>query len=367
MNTKLINDPKNNNKLFGLELIRFISAFAILIWHYQHFSFVDDKPESFFNERQPFYLILYLFYNFGGAGVQIFWCLSGFIFFWKYREKISSHSINFKKFYINRLSRLYPLHLFTLVLVLSLQAIYYYHKNYYFVYQNNDIFHLTLHIFLASNWWGLEIGNSFNGPVWSVSVEMLVYSLFFLILRIHKTIIFNLLIILLSLFAIKLKIPSQVFNCLVFFYIGGLSAIAFEALQGSKHGRQIFKFICIVLIISPILIYISKIYELKYFLTLFLMLYVPVLLFFFAQPFSLPLRIQKIVEAAGNMTYSIYLIHFPMQLSTVITFEVLGKEIPYYSDGFFLGFIFATLFCSHFIYKLYELPAQNKIRKKWVC
>lgn len=365
MKTEIKNYPKTN-KLLGLELIRFISAFGILIWHYQHFSFVADKPENFNREQQPYYFIFNLFYNYGGVGVQIFWCLSGFIFFWKYREEISSHSINFRNFYINRLSRLYPLHLFTLVLVLSLQAFYYHNKNYFFVYQNNNIQHFVYHLFLASNWWGLEIGNSFNGPVWSVSVEMLVYSIFFLLLRLNKSITLNIVMIIISLLAIKLKIPSQVFNCLVFFYVGGLSAIAFEALQGSKHTRQTFKIICIVLILSPILIYNTKLYELKYFVTLFLMSYIPVLLFFSAQQFNLPQGIQKIVETTGNMTYSIYLIHFPLQLSTVICFEVLGKEVPYYSEGFFLGFIFATLFLSYFIYKYYELPAQNKIRKKWL-
>ena len=365
MKIKLQNYSKNN-KLLGLELIRFISAFGVLIWHYQHFSFVADRPENFHREQQPFYLFLDLFYNFGGSGVQIFWCISGFIFFWKYREEISSHSINFRSFYINRLSRLYPLHLVTLMLVLFLQAWYYYNKNYFFVYQNNDIKNFIYHLFLASNWWGLEIGNSFNGPVWSVSVEILVYSIFFLLLRLNRSIVLNVVIILISLLAIKLKIPSQIFSCLVFFYVGGLSAIAFEALQGSKHIRQILKIICTFLIFSPILIYSTKLYELKYFVTLFLMLYVPVLLFLSAQQFNLPHGIRKIIETTGNMTYSIYLIHFPLQLSIVLCFGALGKEVPYYNVEFFLGFISGILVFSYLIYKYYERPAQNKIRQKWL-
>lgn len=365
MKTKLkINSKKN--KLLGIELIRFISAFAILIWHYQHFSFVEDKPVNFHREQQPFYLFLDLFYNYGGTAVQIFWCLSGFIFFWKYRQEISSRSIGFRNFYINRLSRLYPLHLTTLVLVLCLQTLYYYNKNYFFVYQNNDIQHFVYHLFLASNWWGLEIGNSFNGPVWSVSVEMLVYSIFYLLLRLNNSSTLNFVVILLGLLAIKLKIPSQLFICIVYFYIGGLSAIAFQTLQDSRYSKVVLKIIFIGLILSPILIHRTNAYEFKYFLMLFLMFYTPALLFFCAQSFNLPLSVQKIVEAAGNMTYSIYLLHFPLQLAIVISFDVLGKEVPYYNEGFFLAFIFATLFCSHFIYKYYELPAQNVIRKKWL-
>jgi peptidoglycan/LPS O-acetylase OafA/YrhL len=218
---------------------------------------------------------------------------------------------------------------------------------------------------LASNWWGLEIGNSFNGPVWSVSVEVLVYFIFFLILKLNNSVIINILIIIFCMLAIKLKIQSQVFNCLLFFYIGGLSAIAYEKLQDSKYKRKIIKIICFILILSPILIYSTKIYEHRYFVTLFLMLYVPVLLLFSARPFSPSLYIQKIIEAAGNMTYSIYLLHFPLQISIAICFDILGKEIHYNSKEFFWGFIFSTLFCSYFTYKFYELPLQNKIRSKW--
>jgi peptidoglycan/LPS O-acetylase OafA/YrhL len=75
------------DKLLGLEVIRFISALSVLIWHYQHFFYIEDMPANFIREQQPFYEFLSLFYNYGGSGVQVFWCVSGFIFFWKYREQ----------------------------------------------------------------------------------------------------------------------------------------------------------------------------------------------------------------------------------------------------------------------------------------
>jgi peptidoglycan/LPS O-acetylase OafA/YrhL len=94
------------------------------------------------------------------------------------------------------------------------------------------------------------------------------------------------------------------------------------------------------------------------------MSYLPVLLFFGAQRFSVAPFIQKTIEAAGNITYSSYLIHYPLQLAIAICFLFAEKEIPYYSEIFFAGFIFITLFASHYIYKLFELPVQNRIRKK---
>lgn len=48
----------------------------------------------------------------------------------------------------------------------------------YFVYPNNDIKHFLLNLFFASSW-SFESGHSFNGPIWSVSVEVLLHALFF--------------------------------------------------------------------------------------------------------------------------------------------------------------------------------------------
>ena len=82
MSTSKINKTKRNtDRLVGLELIRFISAFSILIWHYQHFTFLGDKAVNFNRNEQPFYEFLSVFYDHGLFGVQIFWCISGFIFF----------------------------------------------------------------------------------------------------------------------------------------------------------------------------------------------------------------------------------------------------------------------------------------------
>jgi peptidoglycan/LPS O-acetylase OafA/YrhL len=96
------------------------------------------------------------------------------------------------------------------------------------------------------------------------------------------------------------------------------------------------------------------------------MSYTPALLFLSAQRLNVSPFIQKNIEIAGNMTYSIYLIHFPLQLAIAVCFITIDQEIPYYSEIFFAGFIFATLFLSYFIYRLFELPVQQKIRKNWL-
>lgn len=205
----MITHSKNqSNKLLGLELIRFMSALAVLFWHYQHFFYIANKPTDFIKEQQPLYSLFSHFYDYGYYGVQVFWCISGFIFFWKYREAIASKAINYRKFFVLRFSRLYPLHLFTLLLVFALQSIYFSQKDYFFVYQNNDTTHFIYQLFLASSW-GFEKGGSFNGPIWSISVEVLIYCFFFFILQnISKSFLVNILILLLCLAVKYFKVSS---------------------------------------------------------------------------------------------------------------------------------------------------------------
>jgi peptidoglycan/LPS O-acetylase OafA/YrhL len=67
--------------------------------------------------RLPLYGLLQPFYEAGEYWVWLFWCISGYIFFWKYRDAIHDRSTGGWIFFLLRLSRLYLLHLVTLALV----------------------------------------------------------------------------------------------------------------------------------------------------------------------------------------------------------------------------------------------------------
>jgi peptidoglycan/LPS O-acetylase OafA/YrhL len=116
---------EETNKLLGLEVLRFLTAFAILVFHYRHFFFVADKPIGLVTERLPLYGLLRPFHDSGAFGVWVFWCISGFIFFWKYREPVATRAVGGWQFFTLRFSRLYPLHLVTLLVVALLQSVYF--------------------------------------------------------------------------------------------------------------------------------------------------------------------------------------------------------------------------------------------------
>jgi peptidoglycan/LPS O-acetylase OafA/YrhL len=344
-------------KLLGLEALRFFAAFAVLIWHYQHFSYVADTPVDFVRNQLPFYGLFYPFYEAGVYGVWLFWCISGFIFFWKYRDAIADRLIGGRAFFVLRLSRLYPLHFVTLLLVAVLQPIYFDLNGYFFVYQDNDVRHLLLQLFMASNW-GFQNGLSFNGPIWSISVEVLVYAFFFLMLIATRSWLFNVVVI-----AACLNASGQIAACFAFFYIGGLAAIARRAVASARFGFAIEGGAWLAFVMVPLLAWHLALAQSDLFDFQFLLIYTPIVLFCLSREIRMPASLQAIVEAAGNMTYSSYLLHFPIQLMTVIIFAIMRAPIPLYDGAFFAAYLLVTLLASYFTYRYFEAPAQNLLRE----
>jgi peptidoglycan/LPS O-acetylase OafA/YrhL len=346
------------NKLPGLELLRFAAAFAVLIWHYQHFSYVADTPVDLFKDRLPYYTLLQPFYLAGRYGVWIFWCISGFIFYWKYRGTIADRSIGGWEFFVLRLSRIYPLHAVTLALVAILQPIFFHLNGYFFVYQVNDLQHFLLQTFVASNWWLSE--PSFNGPIWTISVEIVVYLVFFLSLRfVSGSALLNVVIIFVCIGA-KGQVPA----CLAFFYIGGLAALARRALSSSVYKAGVERVAWFAAVAAAALwgpFFLASSHEVP---DVAILAYTPIVLFCISGDINVPPAIQRLIEAAGNLTYSSYLLHFPIQLIIALGFATYGAPIPFYDARFFLAFVGITLVASRLTYLYFEAPAQRIIRDR---
>jgi peptidoglycan/LPS O-acetylase OafA/YrhL len=346
------------SKLLGLEGLRFLATFSVLIWHYQHFAYVGDKPVDLIRSELPFYGLLLPFYEVGEYGVWIFWCISGFIFFWKYREAISDRSVNGWSFFVFRLSRLYPLHFVTLLAVALLQPIYSALHGYFFVYQNNDIPHFLAQLLMASDW-GPARSESFNGPIWSVSVEVLVYAFFFLTLRFAtKSPLFNVLVVIAC-----INVPLQVTSCLAFFYAGGLAAIARQGIAQAQLRRAAEIATWCAAAIIPIALGMISLHV-KIIVWICLLSYTPILLFCLSGDMPLPPPIQRLLETAGNMTYSCYLLHFPIQLLIATAFSLLRLPVPFHDQLFCVAFVFGTLVASRLVYRYFEAPAQRLIRSR---
>jgi len=150
----------------GLDALRGLSAFGVLLWHYQvHF----ERATPFVDWFRPFYAGGYYL-------VDVFFVLSGFLLGHLYREPRA-----WKAFVFKRAARLFPLQWVTLIVVTILQALYFNRTGKYFVVQVNDAWHFLLNVGLVQQT-GLQHTYSFNGPSWSISVEWITNLIFVAVL-----------------------------------------------------------------------------------------------------------------------------------------------------------------------------------------
>jgi peptidoglycan/LPS O-acetylase OafA/YrhL len=355
---------QREDKLIGVEVLRFISAITVLLWHYQHFSYVGSKPTQFVREQQPFFALLSPLYEHGLYGVQVFWCISGFIFFWKYATDLSAGRVSWKNFAVARFSRLYPLHVLTLLAVAALQFIYFSRHGYYFVYQANDVYHFMLQLGMASNW-SPDFGYSFNAPIWSISIEVVVYVFFFVASNRFAATSFLavLAIIVVAASGYAYIGNSSILECLMCFYIGGLTAILYVmARSWSRETQSIFNY-CALIAAACLIVGLYSGAEVRK------VLYVAVpISIYLCCIYIIPTgqRLTSFISMLGNLTYSSYLLHFPIQLSLALVFSYLGRPIPYNNSAFFIVFFSITLFLAWLFYGKFEMPWQYFLRSRLI-
>ncbi|SDD97161.1 Peptidoglycan/LPS O-acetylase OafA/YrhL, contains acyltransferase and SGNH-hydrolase domains [Dyadobacter soli] len=358
MNTPSPESPVQ--RFYFLDILRGFASLAILIWHYQHFYFDNaERRPDFDKASQPGYLILQPLYDYGELAVYLFFILSGFVFFCLYAEGIARRSVSVKAFIRNRFSRLYPLHLVTLLLTCGLQSGHYQLFGAYFVYPYNDLKHFLLQLGLMS-YWGFQDGHSFNGPIWSVSVEVFLYATFFVFCR------FLLgkpkFLILMSLGGLAIG-GIHVGAGILCFYVGGLLHRLFvHQCSSSGSGFSNGWLPAFAVLITSLVFYLSTFARsghLKIHIACVSILPATVYFLVWLQV-RFPGR-GKSWAVLGDMTYASYLLHFPLQIVFHTLFILHGFFNPD-APATLIAFILFTYALAYLTYRTFELPAKIFLR-----
>tara|TARA_B110001450_G_scaffold46598_1_gene43304 strand:+ start:1733 stop:2788 length:1056 start_codon:yes stop_codon:yes gene_type:complete len=346
-----------NHRYYLLDIARGIAAFSIVIFHYKLFYYPDISLVYYDIKSQPFYNSLSLIYNHGWMAVQFFFIISGFIFYLLYSDKIKKNKISKFDFFKFRFSRLYPLHFLTLICCL---IIFYFSKQQNFPYFiNGDLKHFILNIFLIQKW-GFENIESFNQPSWSISIEALLYIVFFFVFTIKKN-NFTLTIISLILSILIFFINKYIGYGLYCFYIGGLTYLIYKKIIFFKTN---LKFNCILtsifMLVTVILLYYIDnplIMKIAVFSFLFPLIIINLMLiqFFF-------IKAGNFLSIIGDISYSVYLLHFV--LLTIIKIIIINVDIKidFNSILFFLSYLLFIFICSCISFFYFEKPMQKIIR-----
>lgn len=263
------------------------------------------------------------------------------------------------RFAMLRLSRLYPLHLVTLLAVVLLQLSYRRQTGLTFVYGDFDWPHFLLQLGLASHWLPGATQN-FNGPIWSISVEMLVYALFFLIIRVAGHVRYVAALVVVAGLILSISVSGSILSCIIFFFAGGICVEWHRRLRDAPAAARHMAAAAAVLLPMGVAIWGAGWPPIvhAYLLIVYAMLAV------LAASFD-PACVQRWarpIAAAGDMTYASYLIHFPLQLAIVVGFGAAGVAVPASSPVLFIAYLGAVLAGSILVFRHFERPAQRAIR-----
>lgn len=316
-----------------VDLLRGLAALVVVVCHYRWF-FARFPGDWRTDVHLPGYSVLWPIYDHGKLAVPLFWVLSGFVFAIAYGRYGKGLSIF--DFWLRRFSRLYPLHFLTLLIVAGLQAASMARFGTWQVYGNNDLPHFILQLFFASNWFTMT--SSFNGPIWSVSIEELIYFVFLLYMKRFGLKLWPAIIIAAVSFAVERFTHNPVALCGALFFIGVIiSRLRIDMLWWGLSGLLATAVISAVSPHDAVFIYLGA----------------PSLLAVCVgldRRFKLPERFHWF----GLSTYSIYLWHMPL----LIALRILGILPPLW---LFVGVVLAIGSLS---FRYIEAPAQQAIRSR---
>jgi len=364
------------SEFIGLDLLRFCLSVAVVMRHYYHlygpFRGGPYKSDQSVIPEQPFYSVLSGLYNNGHYAVQAFWMISGLIFFSIYHEDVVNRKISFRRFSFLRFTRLYPLHFLTLLIVAVLQLQFFrtYHY-YYFEDQFYDLKHFVAQLLFMSNWFP-TMHHSFNMPIWSVSIEIFVYVGFYVLAAAGLSRGKGLVAIILASFIFHCYGFLAPFNeCMLYFFSGCLLV---RFIQSDVPLKRILIYAIIISIGSIIFVKTVRyffghdggIFNEGILLTLRLLPLTATLILVFILAFRAVTskRIISTFRNLGNMTYSIYLVHFPVQ---IIIYLVLRPSSYLIFDDPKMLFLFliSNILVGWVAFEYFEKPVQKYLRYRF--
>lgn len=353
----------DDSRLLSLDVARGIAALCVVVFHWSHFGIMPAAPGEEAATR-PFWPLLKVLYAHGGNGVDFFFVLSGAIFFIKYADAIATRQVGGWRFFVLRFSRLYPLHLATLILVAVLQYAVFAQVGHFFVYQDNGAAQFVLNLLFIQDWAIVPLLRdlSFNAPAWSLSVEALLYLIFFVLFRVARpgnAICAGIAVAGLVLYAeTPLYRVGQGLWC---FFLGGLIATWCKTIpRGWLYGITAAAFVLGLAMPYEWPIFAGLTFG-YFYCTVFFAGVVGCLIVL-DRPLQ---RVARFFSWLGDISYSSYLLHFPLQIMFVLPIILWeGRYVgrPFGSAWMMLAFFAVLIPLSLVSYRLFEAPARRGIR-----
>jgi peptidoglycan/LPS O-acetylase OafA/YrhL len=358
------------SRLRSLDGLRGFAALSIVIWHW-YFLIPDAAVQQGWTaQREPFFSLLRLFYIQGWAAVDLFFSLSGFVFFWLYGETIRNRDISGGAFARLRVSRLYPLQFATLLIVCLQQFVFLRSQGHTFIFGHNDWPHFLAQLFMVQNWLPGSVV-SFNGVNWSVSIEILLYVIFFLTCRAGLQRRAHYLCIALVGGSL-VTWDEDIARGIIGFFMGGFAFSLWMLWRDDRHAKRIARGLGAAAVAGwGILLFMTyrhagwfaQGYAHNIFIVLFGFLLSPLTVLALALREYLRGPSHAIFGFLGDISYAVYLLHFPMMLVLALLGIYFGLGTAFLMQGWvLLVFLTALIGLSALVHYRFERPMQLLLR-----
>lgn len=356
---------KANRKYYsGLDLLRILAAFAVaFFFHYAIVlggsPFRGSLVGDFLNTN-------------GGYVVELFFIISGFVIYNAYSERIRDGKCIFTRFLSDRIIRLYPTVIITVIVICIFMWTGYalYNEP---ITDNANVSIIAIILNIAGLNGGTiseAAGMSVNGPSWYISVLLVCYILFFLIIKLCRQSegMENVCFVFLIIVGIFLYFhPIQVTFLLmssargyVFFFIGVLIA----KLQQRVEWRG--KILLCTMSIALVFMYaFAYNYDLiiNNGLEAGLAVVCPIVIFFINfTPIEYICR-NKVVKFLGGISYGVFMWNMPVFIGVLFVERICGASFDYKDVLTYIIIVSINLVCGAISYILIDKKLVNKIKQ----
>ncbi|WP_111958970.1 acyltransferase family protein [Chryseobacterium lathyri] len=364
-------DSKKHIFFGGLNELRAIAAFSVIMHHIELFKY-RDKLASLFDSKYTAYFIEHL----GKNGVHLFFVLSGFLItYLLLSEKKKNNRIDFKKFYLRRIFRIWPLYyiifLISFILIPILVNSFTLFSNtssYYSLVislSDYDLKTILLYALFLPNV-ALHQGKVIVGASqsWSVGVEEQFYIIWPLIVSFFSRKIIAVVFgaILITFIMINFKFYNSIFSTIAaiipfeYMAIGSLGGYFYSEYSDfiTKYTKSRFIYIAALLLIG----FFITVPVFKLYIQNLILGFIFLLLILISINQYNPLNFRnKYFSYLGNISYGIYMYHpFVMFLLFPIFYKILAfyNNIFAFNIGIYIGIPALTVFISYISFTYIE-------------
>lgn len=319
--------------------------------------------------------LTYWFWFHAGYLVDLFFVISGFVMALSYRDRISRGKVQFVPYARRRLERFYPLMVVTLILTLILQLI---HQHFAGLFFMNDIIFENNVLSFVLNLLCLQgtslVTSSFNAPSWYLSTIFILYIVFYLVTYVAgKKHMENIAYAAMVLFGIAIGIkgfPTVFLNSrgVIGFFMGCLLYAFCEYLQTLEKSRRnlwLWSAFAVLMILLGMGICSGHKYFAPYnqIIIVYELVIWPalVLLAILAKPLREVLKL-KIFQFLGKISFSMYLIHFPVMIALETANVAFHLNLNYAAKKVLLLYIVFVFIATILCYYLVEKPLDHLVR-----